>query len=246
MPLTAPVSLSWFDLWPSLPNTLAFPSAPKTTPVSPASSYIPALASPSATFRSLLPAYVRFAYLLNLSTHQCLSRVICAFLIICVCVAHKCRSVCCSVWNHFFALPYSCFTASSIVYPFFLLFSSIFCNVHNNTNRRGFVRGGSPLLGVWGASQNILLYQNIPQGNSGSRAARATARVAPTGLHCLNVYRAAYAIKQTRCSVVYAPARGLGAGRPQNEHHTMNHVACFPTSSPWVPCGICDFIAIMQ
>ncbi len=95
---------------------------------------------------------------------------------------------------------------------------------------QGYVRGRCPLRRVWGASQNIFLFY-FPMGNIGSRAARATVRVAPTGLHGLNVYRAAYGFKQTIWGGVCASERCYWSVQPQNEHHTMNRVACFPTST---------------
>ncbi len=53
--------------------------------------------------------------------------------------------------------------------------------------RQPFARG-------MGCPQNIF-YENLSQGNIGGRAARATARVAPTGLHCLMCDRAEFGIK---------------------------------------------------
>ena len=72
---------------------------------------------------------------------------------------------------------------------------NIFINNHR-TVHMGIRKGRKPLTRGLGCPQNIFLFY-FPMGNIGSRAARATARGAPTGLHCLNVYRAAYALKQT-------------------------------------------------
>ncbi len=71
---------------------------------------------------------------------------------------------------------------------------------------QGYVRGGSPLRGDWGVPKNLFLFY-FPMGNIGSQAARATARVAPTGLHGFMCDRAAYAIKQTICGGACASER---------------------------------------
>ncbi len=60
----------------------------------------------------------------------------------------------------------------------------------------GIRKGRMPLARGLGCPQNLFYFKQYSQSNIDCRAARATARVAPTGLHCLNVYRAVIILKQ--------------------------------------------------
>ncbi len=72
--------------------------------------------------------------------------------------------------------------------------------------------GRMPLARGLGCPPNLFYFKISPR-NIGGREARATARVAPTGLHCLRCDRAAYALKQTICGGACASER---CGRPAN------------------------------
>ncbi len=56
----------------------------------------------------------------------------------------------------------------------------------------GIRKGRMPLARGLGCPQKIIILNLNSLSNIGSREARATARVAPTGLHCLRCDRAAY------------------------------------------------------
>ena len=79
---------------------------------------------------------------------------------------------------------------------------------------QGYVRCGCPLRGDRGVPKNIFLFY-FPMVNIGSQAARATARVAPTGLHGPMCDRAAYALKQTICGGACASERCREQGGPE-------------------------------
>ncbi len=99
------------------------------------------------------------------------------------------------------------------------------------------------MRGGLGCPQNLFFI--FPKGNIGSRAARTTARGAPTGLHGHRCNRAAYALKQTICVGVCASERCRRQGGLETNTTRCIVLLVSPPPPPEMPCSVCSTTGTM-